>query len=593
MLFSELCETLDALEATSSRLEKTKILAELFGRLKGDEAEFTVYLLLGKLAPDYMGIELGLGDKMIIKALTTASGENKESVEKLYEKLGDLGLVAKTLLESKRGTTLLEYLGGKTRSLGVQDIHAELLRIAKTSGGGSQEEKISILTKLLLGSSPREAKYIIRMVSGDIRLGVAEPTIVDALASVYTEGDTGLIERAFNITSDLGYVAKTLTTQGVDGVRSIRVTPGRPLQPMLAERATSLQEIFERMGGRAALEYKYDGERMQAHRHDSQTTLFSRRIENITHHYPDVAANLQKSVNSNSYIVEGEIVAIDPDSGEMLPFQELMHRRRKHGVEEAAKKYPARVVLFDVLYADGVDYTPKPYLERRSKLESMVKPSDLVVVSTGIVADSVNRAQEFFDSAIESGCEGIMAKTLDTSVGYQAGKRGYAWIKFKREYRSELTDTLDLVVVGGFYGKGRRAGKIGGYLMAAYNSSTDGYDTVCKVATGFSDQDLVEIPKLLEAYRIPTRHPQVNSNIEADIWYRPAVVFEIIGAELTVSPMHTAAYSKIREGKGLAVRFPRFTGTIRTDKSPTEATSVDELLEMYNSQLKRVEAGGA
>jgi len=250
-------------------------------------------------------------------------------------------------------------------------------------------------------------------------------------------------------------------------------------------------------------------------------------------------------------------------------------------------------VLFDVLYVDGVDYTSKPYLERRRKLEGIVKPSEFVVVSTATVADSVQRAQEFFDSAIDAGCEGIMAKTLDPSVGYQAGKRGYAWIKFKREYKSELTDTLDLVVVGGFYGKGRRAGKIGGYLMAAYNPSTDTYDTVCKVATGFSDQDLVEIPKLLEAYRIPQRHPQVNTKIEADIWYRPAVIFEIVGAELTVSPMHTAAYSKVREEKGLAVRFPRFTGNIRTDKSPTEATSVDELLEMYNSQLKRVEADGA
>lgn len=593
MQFSELCVALDALETNPSRIEKTKILSDIFRRVQGDEAGFTVYLLLGKLAPDYEGIEIGLGDKMIIKALSTASGATRDSVEKLYEKLGDLGAVAKTLLESKRGATLLDYVGGQKNPLNIQDVHAELLCIAKTSGEGSQEEKIGLLARLLSNSSPNEAKYIARMVSGDMRIGVAEPTIIDALASVYTQGDTSLIERAFNVSSDLGYVAKTLATGGVEGLRTIKVTPGRPLQPMLAERAASLEEIFERMGGRAALEYKYDGERMQAHYYDSQITLFSRRIENITHHYPDVASNLQEGINSKGYIVEGEIVAVDPETGEMLPFQELMHRRRKHGVKEAVKRYPARVVLFDVLYVDGVDYTSKPYLERRRKLEGIVKPSEFVVVSTATVADSVQRAQEFFDSAIDAGCEGIMAKTLDPTVGYQAGKRGYAWIKFKREYKSELTDTLDLVVVGGFYGKGRRAGKIGGYLMAAYNPSTDTYDTVCKVATGFSDQDLVEIPKLLEAYRIPQRHPQVNTKIEADIWYRPAVIFEIVGAELTVSPMHTAAYSKVREEKGLAVRFPRFTGNIRTDKSPTEATSVDELLEMYNSQLKRVEADGA
>lgn len=589
MKFAELCSFLDRLEATSGRIEKTNILAEIFRRVGGEEAGITVYMLLGKLAPDYEGVEVGLGEKMIIRAISTASGASRESVEKLYEQLGDLGLVAKRLLESKRGVTLLDYLGGQKLSLSVGDVYAELMKIAKTTGEGSQDEKIALLTRLFSLSSPLEAKYVARIVSGDMRIGVAEPTIIDALAKVYTGGDTTHIERAFNVSSDLGFVAKTLIESGVEGLKSIGVTPGRPLQPMLAERAASLEEIFERMGGRAALEYKYDGERVQAHRYDSKITLFSRRIENITHHYPDVVKNLAECVSAKSYIVEGEIIAVDPETGEMLPFQELMHRRRKYGVEEAAEKYPAKVVLFDLLYADGVDYTSRPYLERRRRLEEIVRPSEFVALSTATVATSVEQAQEFFDGAIEAGCEGIMAKTLDESVGYQAGKRGFAWIKFKREYRSELTDTLDLVVVGGFYGKGKRAGKIGGYLMAAYNPETGGFDTVCKVATGFTDQDLVEIPRMLEAYRIPQRHPQVNSKIEADVWYRPAVIFEIVGAEITVSPMHTAAYSKVREGRGLAVRFPRFTGKIRTDKSPTEATTVGELIEMYRSQLKKVE----
>ncbi len=593
MLFMDFVDTLDRLEASPGRIEKTRILSDLFKMLHTEEVDHAVYMLLGKLAPDYEGIEVGLGDKMIMRAISIASGASKDTVEGVYEKLGDLGLVAKTLLESKRGNTLLDYIGTNKVSLSVAEVYSELMRIAKTSGEGSQDSKIGVLARLLSNSSPLEAKYIARIVGGDMRIGVAEPTIIDALADAFTGGDPTAIERAFNVSSDLGFVAKTILESGLEGVRSIRVTPGRPLQPMLAERARSLEEIFERMSGVAALEYKYDGERMQAHAYDSNITLFSRRIENITHHYPDVAANLKRSVKAESYVVEGEIVAVDLDTGEMLPFQELMHRRRKHGVKEAIEKYPARVVLFDLLYADNVDYTSKPYLERRRKLEAIVNTSEMVALSTNTIARSVSAAQEFFDSAIDSGCEGIMAKTLDESVGYQAGKRGFAWLKFKREYRSELTDTLDLVVVGGFYGKGKRAGKIGGYLLAAYNPSSDTYDTVCKVATGFSDQDLVEIPRVLEKHRIPQKHPQVNSKIEADVWYRPVVVFEIIGAELTVSPMHTAAYSKVREDKGIAVRFPRFTGKIRTDKSPTEATTVDEILDMYRSQLKKVDSADA
>jgi len=584
---SEFATFLEEIDKRSGRIEITQLLTEMFRRAQKNEVKPISYMLLGKVAPDFEGLELGLGDKMIMRAIALATGASLEKVKELYDSLGDLGLVAEKLRE-KRAATLLDFTTTKTQERDVVSVFNELLKIANTSGEGAQDTKIKLLAKLISELNGAEVRYVVRMASGDIRIGVADQTIIDALAAAFSANEE-LVERAYNITSDLGFVAEVLAISGEEGLKQIKVQPGRPLKPMLAERAQSLQEIFEKMGGKAAFEYKYDGERVQAHKYDSRVELFSRRIERITYHYPDVVEALLKGISAQSFIVEGEIVAVEPETGEMMPFQELMHRRRKYDVEEALQKYPAKTMLFDVLYVDGVDYTSKPYLERRKKLEEIVQESDSLALSTMMITQEVGEAQRFFDEAISAGCEGIMAKTLDPAVGYRAGNRGWAWIKYKRDYKSELTDTLDLVVVGGFYGRGKRAGKIGGYLLAAYNPSNGSFDTVCKVATGFSDEDLVEIPKMLEQYRIPQKHPSVNSKLNADVWYKPVVVMEIVGAELTLSPTHTAAFSKIREGSGLAVRFPRFTGRIRSDKSATEATTVDELVEMYKSQLKKVQ----
>lgn len=585
MLFSEFARALAEIDTRSGRIEMTEVLSGLLRNSSADEISSVCHMLLGKLAPDFEGIEIGLGDKMIIRAIASSTGYSVEKVTEEYRNLGDLGLVAERLGQGR--STLLE-LTGKREDRTVGWFHSELLKIAKTSGQGAQEAKIRALSRLISDTKGVETRYLVRVVSGDMRIGIAEQTLLDSLSKAY-QARPEVVKRAYNITSDVGYVATVVAAEGEAGLKKVRVAPGKPLQPMLAERAKSLEEILERMGGKAAFEYKYDGERVQAHKQGSRLTLFSRRIENITSHYPDVVESLTDAVRADTFIVEGEIVAVDPESGDMLPFQELMHRRRKYGIQEAKEKYPARTMLFDVLYADGDDFTEKGYAERRSELERIVERDDYVGLSTKLITGSLDEAQRFFDEAISSGCEGVMAKTLDPEVGYTAGSRGWAWIKYKRDYRSELTDTLDLVVVGGFYGKGKRAGKIGGYLLAAYNGKEARFETVCKVATGFSDQDLEEIPKALSKYAIPKKHPSVVSNLEADVWYRPVVVFEIIGAEITLSPIHTAAYSVVRKEAGLAIRFPRFTGKIRDDKSPEEATSVDEIVEMYRSQLKKVE----
>ncbi|RLG73752.1 MAG: ATP-dependent DNA ligase, partial [Thermoprotei archaeon] len=287
-------------------------------------------------------------------------------------------------------------------------------------------------------------------------------------------------------------------------------------------------------------------------------------------------------------IVEGEIVCIDPDTGELRPFQELMRRRRKHDIHTAMKEYPVSVFLFDLLYADGVDYTQKPIIERREKLKSIVEESDRFRLAEAIITDNPDEIEEFFLKAIESGCEGIVAKALHQNAIYQAGARGWLWIKYKRDYKSEMMDTVDLVAVGAFYGRGRRAGTYGALLMAAYDPEADVFRTVCKVGSGFTDEDLEKLPEMFKDLIIDHKHPRVDSKMEADVWFVPQIVAEIIGAEITLSPIHTCYWGKMKPGAGLAIRFPRFIRW-RPDKGPEDATTVHEIAEMYKKQLRRVE----
>ncbi|RLE74192.1 MAG: ATP-dependent DNA ligase, partial [Thermoprotei archaeon] len=346
------------------------------------------------------------------------------------------------------------------------------------------------------------------------------------------------------------------------------------------------KEILGKLGGKCIAEYKYDGERIQAHKGINKVTLFSRRLENITHHYPDVVEMVRRYIKAKEAIVEGECVAVNPDTGEMLPFQELMHRRRKYGVEKAMEMYPVHLYLFDLLFCDGIEYISKPYPERREKLKKIVEETDDISLSQAIIVDNPEDLTRFFEQAITDGCEGIMCKSIASDSIYQMGARGWLWIKYKRDYRYEMSDTVDLVVVGAFHGRGKRAGTYGALLMAAYNHEKDVFETVCKVGSGFTDEDLEKLPEMLKPYIIPHRHARVVSKIEADVWFVPAIVLEIIGAEITLSPLHTCAFGKIREDAGLAIRFPRFTGRFRFDKEPEQATTVKELIEMYKTQRK-------
>jgi DNA ligase-1 len=583
MLFREVVDYYEQLEATTKRLEMTDILAALLSKTPPAVIDKVVYMTLGELYPAYVGLELGVAEKLAARAIRQVSGAGEKELNELFSRHGDLGTVAELLLRTKEQTTLF------VQELTVEEVYSSLEKIAKASGPGAVDVKTAVLSKLLAMATPVEAKHIVRIVTGKMRLGVADMTVLDALAKAFG-GDREIYERAYNLSSDIGLVAKTAAVEGVEGVSKFRVRVGIPVRCMLAERLSSAVEILEKMDGVGFTEYKYDGERMQIHKAGEKVWIFSRRQENITQQYPDVVEAVEKYVKAAEAILECEAVPLDPDTGETLPFQELMHRKRKKEIERAAEEYPVALYFFDILYVDGEDMTTKPFLERRKMLEKVIVEDERVKLSTGLLTHSPEEVEKIFAEAVEAGCEGVIVKSVGEDSVYRAGARGWQWIKFKRDYRSEMIDTVDLVVVGAFHGRGRRRGKFGALLTAVYNEERDVFQTVCKVGSGFKDEDLERFTEMINQLKIPHKHARVESLMTPDVWVEPSIVLEIIGAEVTLSPVHTCAWGVLKEGYGLGIRFPRYTGRLRTDKKPEDATTDREIVEMYKRQLKKIEA---
>jgi DNA ligase-1 len=591
MPFKLLAETMDRLELVSARTQMIALLANLFKSTPPEIIDKVVYLVSGVLWPDWKGMpELGVSEKLLIKVISLACNVSESQVEQLVKNTGDLGKAAETLKSKAQvKVSLFTFTQGVSRELTVSSVYNTLVKIAQAQGEGSRDLKIRLAAGLLRDASPKEAKFIVRFIEGKLRAGIGDATIMDALAVVYGGGSAArpVIERAYNLRSDLGEVAKILAIEGLESLKRIKPEVGIPIRPMLAERHNDPKEILAKAGGIALIEYKYDGERAQIHKKGNKVVIYSRRLENITHQYPDVAEMALSNINANEVIVEGEIVAYDKDTGELLPFQELMHRKRKHDIHIVVKDYPVKVFLFDLLYLNGEDYTVKPIIERRTALEKIVRETEDFMVAKYIKTSDPEELEKFFMQAISEGCEGVMVKAIHKDSIYQAGARGWLWIKFKRDYRSEMIDTVDLVVVGAFYGKGRRGGKFGTLLMAAYNPEKDVFETVCKVGSGFKDEDLDKLQDLLKPYIRSKKHPRVDAEMEADVWVDPILVAEIIGAELTLSPIHTCAKGVLKPDAGISIRFPRFIRW-RPDKRPEDATTSQELVEMYQRQLKKV-----
>ena len=584
MDYAIIADSYEKIEATTKRLEMTDLLVELLKKTPKNEVAKVVYLTQGKLYPDFTGVEMGVAEKLAIKALSRASGQSESVIQAELQTSGDIGQTSEKQLAKRKQSTFF------TKTLTVERVYETLDKLAKTSGSGAVDTKMALLCGLLTDASPREAKWIIRTVTGNLRLGIADMSVLDALAIAYGGGKEAreLIERAYNISSDLGRVANVVVEKGIEGIKEFEVMVFEPIRPMLAERLGAPEEILEKFSGKCISEYKYDGERIQAHKKDGKVVLFSRRLENISDQYPDAVDLIKEKISVKEAILEAECVAMDLETGDMRPFQELMHRRRKYGVEAAIKDYPISLFAFDALYVDGKDLTLEPFPQRRKILEKIIKQSDRMKPATQKLVRSPRELEDFFEEAIAEGCEGLMCKSVAKDSVYQAGSRGWLWIKLKRDYRSEMTDTVDLVVVGAFHGRGKRVGTYGALLLATYNGGNDTYETVTKCGTGFTDKDLATLHEMLQKHVVPRKNSRVQSMLEADVWFEPAVVLDILGAEVTLSPIHMCAMNSIRKGAGLAIRFPRFTGKYRIDKAPEDATTSKEIVEMYRGQLKKI-----
>ena len=580
MEFSILSESFYKMESTRKRSELTQFLVELFEKTPHDVIAKIVYLLQGKLRPDFEGIELGVAEKLAIRAISKSSGIPIKKIEEEYRKGGDLGQAASIILEQKTQTTFL------VEDITIERVYETLFKIANLEGSRSQDMKMKYISSLLNDASPLEASYILKVLLGTLRLGVAENTVMDALAIAFSgsKENRKSLEHAYNVSSDLGKVAEIIATKGIEGIEKFEIVLFNPIRPMLADRVKSEEEAIEKMGEEFAAEYKLDGERVQLHIEGEKAVLFSRSLENISSYYPDIIEKIPKAIQADNIILEAEAVAMNENTGEFLPFQELMHRRRKYKIEKAVTQYPISVNLFDVLYCNGKSCLELTYKERREKLEKMVKEDEFVKYIPMTIIKNENDIEDFMENSINAGSEGLMLKMLGKP--YQAGSRGNYWLKLKREYQNKLGDSLDLVVIGGFFGKGRRTGSYGTLLLATYDEDEDTFPSICKVGTGFSDESLDQLYQILHPKVTIKKNPRIISEMEADVWFEPELVIEVVASEITLSPIHKAAKDVIRKGAGLALRFPKFTGKIRVEKAVEDASTNEEVITLYKGQKK-------
>jgi DNA ligase 1 len=577
--FSELAQYFQKLEGTSGRNALVEILAELFAKTPTEDVPPTVYLLQGRLAPFFEPVEIGLGNNYVADAIAWAFGGNRARVLERFDHLGDIGEAAAEIAAESGSSPPPESASP------VHEIFNRLFGIACTTGAGSIGAKVEAFASLLGNLDPLSCKYLCRVPLGRMRLGVGDPTVLDAF-SFAKVGDRSLrkgLERAYNETSDLGLVGKTLWEDGIEAVDALGVRVGNPVRPALAERLPSAEAIITKLG-RAAVERKYDGFRCQVHKADDDIRIFSRNLEDMTASFPEIAEGARRQVVASTAIFEGEALAYNPLSDEYLPFQQTVRRRRKHGVEETAAELPLRLFAFDVLYADGESVMERSYTERRVTLENMVQGRDTILISETRTAGEPEELLEVFNDSIQHGLEGIVAKRPDSP--YQAGARNYNWVKLKRAQAGNLQDTVDCVIVGYIYGRGRRtAFGVGALLVAAYDPERDVFPTVTKIGTGLSDLQWREVRERYEPYVSETKPARVESNIEPSVWVEPQVVIEVLADEITRSPVHPTGVDE--EGLGYALRFPRLVGFRQDDKKPEDVTTVAEIVELYDQQGAR------
>jgi DNA ligase-1 len=577
--FSELVQYFRRLEGTSGRNALVEVLAELFARTPTEDVPPTAYLLQGRLAPYFEPVEIGLGNNYVADAIAWAFGGDRATVLERFDRLGDIGEAAAEIAAESGSSP------APNRAPTVRGIFDRLLKIARTTGAGSVRAKVEAFASLLGELDPLSCNYLCRIPLGRMRLGVGDPTVLDAF-SFARVGDKSLrkqLERAYNETSDLGLVGKTLWEGGIEAVERLGVRVGNPVRPALAERLPSAEAIIAKLG-RAAVERKYDGFRCQVHKAGDDIKIFSRNLEDMTASFPEIAEGARRQVVASTAIFEGEALAYNPLSDEYLPFQQTVRRRRKHGVEETAAELPLRLFAFDVLYADGERVMERSYTERHAILEHAVEAGDTILISEAHTTSEPEELLEVFNDSIQHGLEGIVAKRPDSP--YQAGARNYNWVKLKRAQAGNLQDTVDGVIVGYIYGRGRRTVfGVGALLVATYDPERDVFPTVTKIGTGLSDAQWREVKERCEPYVSERKPARVESNIDPSVWVEPQVVIEVLADEITRSPVHPTGTDK--GGQGYALRFPRLVSFRQEDKKPEDVTTVAEIMELYNQQGAR------
>ena len=565
-----MAEAFERLERTPSYLEKNSIIVELLKRTPAEEMECVVYLMLGRPWPAYVSKETGVGLQQLKKAVASASGYSPTEVDRLMREVGDLGEITRRLLAKKKQVTLF------AEPLTVRKVFEQTKALPEITGEGSVDRKISSIAELLSSGTPPEAKFIVRTVLGDLRIGVAEGRLRDAIASAFSVPPEA-VEHAYMLTTDYAVVAKA-ATGGERRLERLGLTVGHPVNPMLAQRAESLEEILKRMGGKAAFEIKLDGIRVQVHKDGGAVTLFTRRMEDYTSMFPELLEPLRQAIKPKRAIVDGELVAIDKRTGRPMPFQEVLKRRRKYDIREVAEQIPIEIHLFDVLMREWENVLDLDYLQRRALLERMVEPlAGKVMVVKQLVSGNTLEIKKFLDESLRMGHEGLLAKDLRSN--YRAGRREFLWLKLK-----PTLETLDLVVVGGLYGKGKRAGYFGSYVLAARDGETGRFKTVSKCGSGYTDEDLKELTKLFKRIQLKKPHPDVDIELDCDAYFEPEIVFEMVYEEIQRSPeeKHTSAFG---------LRFPRYV-RMREDRRPEEVNTVQDVEALYKRQ-ERTKAKGA
>lgn len=591
MLFSKLARYLAELEKTSSRNEITKILADVFKEADKEEVRKISYLLSGELLPAYMGTEINVAEKMMIQVLSRAYKKLPREVVRIYKVKGDLGDTSFELAQKNRTPG---------SSLGVGEVYDKLLELATHVGGGSQEKKVAALAELLVGLDPLSVKFVTRIPVGKLRLGFSEATLLDAL-SYMEKGDKSArpqIERAFNVTADIGEIAERIKKHGLEPLKRIEPKPGIPIRPSLAERLQGLEEVISKAGPIVGVEQKLDGFRTQVHVwHESgkkRVALFSRNLENTTPMFPEIVKAAQK-LSVKSIILDGETIGYNPKSKKFMSFQETVQRKRKHDIEKFAQKIPLTIFIFDILYLDGKSLLHFSARERHKILEKSLRGVNgtMRVVKQRLTDDYKVIAEELKNS-LKLGLEGLVVKNLE--VPYQAGSRGFHWIKLKststalsslraidKKGTQKLHDTIDCVIMGAWRGRGKRATfGVGGFLLGV-RGPDDKYYTISRLGTGLSDAQFREAKKRIEKFKSKEKPKEyvADKEIKPDLWIKPSLVAEILSDEISRSPRHTAG--RQGEKRGYSLRFPRLV-RFRDDKNPKDATAIKEIVDMYKNQ---------